>query len=71
MAYRGRVRAVVLAAMVVATLVPLVARADLLGGVTEVVDDTSDTTTDTVDGTVDTTETVVDSTIGDTGTVID
>ncbi|MFP5333162.1 MAG: hypothetical protein ACLGHX_12500 [Acidimicrobiia bacterium] len=70
MAHRGRVRVVVLAAMVSATLLPLVARADLLGGVTEVVDDTSDTTTDAVDSTVDTTETVVDSTVGDSGTVV-
>lgn len=46
--------------MVAATLLPLVARADLVGGVTEVVDQTSGTTTDTVNGTV-----------GDTGMVVD
>lgn len=73
MARQGRARAAALAALMAITLVvpSVAARADLLGGVTDWVDDTVDDTTDLVDETVDTTEDIVDNTIGDTGTGLD
>lgn len=70
MAQWGRASAAATAvSLAILTMMPaLEVRADLLGGATDPI---VDTTTEVIDDTVDTTETVIDETVGETGTVLD
>lgn len=73
MAHRGATRAAAIAAlMAITTIVPAAAAgADLLGGTTDEVVDTVDSSGSLVDGTVDDTGTVLDEPVDEVTTVVD